>query len=43
MGYGGHRTLKETSFYNNVSRINTNLEFVFRSILENNEIKMYIH
>ncbi|MFF2447917.1 ATP-binding protein [Neobacillus sp. NPDC058068] len=43
MGYGGKRTLKETSFFKKVSRINKHLEFVFHSILEKSEIKMFIN
>ncbi|WNS73689.1 ATP-binding protein [Bacillus sp. DTU_2020_1000418_1_SI_GHA_SEK_038] len=43
MGYGGKRKLKETSYYNKVSRINRHLEFVFHSILEKNEVKMFIN
>lgn len=43
MGYGGKRTLKETSFFNKVSRINRHLEFVFHSILEKNDIQMFIN
>ncbi|MFP7298724.1 ATP-binding protein [Neobacillus niacini] len=43
MGYGGKRTLRETSFFNKVSRINRHLEFVFHSILEKNNLTMYIN
>ncbi|WML57761.1 ATP-binding protein [Neobacillus sp. PS2-9] len=43
MGYGGKRTLKETSFFNKVSRVNKHLEFVFHSIIENNDISMIIN
>jgi hypothetical protein len=43
MGYGGKRTLKETSFFNKVSRINRHLEFVFHSILEKGNIQMFIN
>ncbi|MBS4214172.1 ATP-binding protein [Neobacillus rhizophilus] len=43
MGYGGRRTLKETSFFNKVSRINKHLEFVFHSILEKNDVQMFIN
>lgn len=43
MGYDSKRKLKETSFYNKVARINRHLEFVFHSILEKNEVKMFIN
>lgn len=43
MGYGGKRTLKETSFFNKVFRINRHLEFVFHSILEKNDVQMFIN
>lgn len=43
MGAGGKRTLKEISFFKKVSRINKHLEFVFHSILEKNNIKMFIN
>ncbi|PAF36770.1 ATP-binding protein [Terribacillus saccharophilus] len=43
MGVGRKRKLKETSFYNKVSRINRHLEFVFHSILEKKEVSMFIN
>jgi hypothetical protein len=43
MGYGGKRTITETSFFNKVSRINRHLEFVFHSILEQSNIQMFIN
>ncbi|WP_160725140.1 ATP-binding protein [Bacillus sp. USDA818B3_A] len=43
MGFGGKRTLKETSFFNKVSRINKHLEFVFHSILEKSNVQMFIN
>ncbi|MEK5457193.1 ATP-binding protein [Bacillus sp. FSL R5-0586] len=43
MGVGRKRKLKETSFYNKVSRINRNLEFVFHSILEKKEVSLFIN
>lgn len=43
MRAGEKRTLKETSFYNKVSRINRHLEFVFHSILENGNVEMFIN
>ncbi|KOP81458.1 ATP-binding protein [Bacillus sp. FJAT-21945] len=43
MGYDSKRKLKETSFYNKVARINRHLEFVFHSILEKNQVEMFIN
>ncbi|WP_345806755.1 ATP-binding protein [Bacillus pumilus] len=43
MGVGRKRRLKETSFYNKVSRINRHLEFVFHSILEKKEVSLLIN
>ncbi|QEO64244.1 ATP-binding protein [Bacillus altitudinis] len=43
MGVGRKRKLKETSFYNKVSRINRHLEFVFHSILEKKEVSLFIN
>ncbi|MEN7366997.1 ATP-binding protein [Bacillus sp. FSL P2-0069] len=43
MGVGRKRRLKETSFYNKVSRINRHLEFVFHSILEEKEVSLFIN
>jgi hypothetical protein len=43
MGFGKKRKLKETSFYNKISRINKHLEFVFHSILEKNGVGMFIN
>ncbi|MDW4525447.1 ATP-binding protein [Rossellomorea marisflavi] len=43
MRAGEKRTLKETSFYNKVSKINRHLEFVFHSILQNGNVEMSIN
>ncbi|WP_077212398.1 ATP-binding protein [Bacillus dakarensis] len=43
MGYGRKRKLKETSFFNKVSRINKHLEFVFHSIIEKNDVGIFVN